>query len=287
MNVWKTDVKTVGVIPADYVNAITGGAADWESRSASISTPSTGPWTTRDKPIREKRAQFIRSFAHAQFRRPARYDTLVEAALIAMATSRTFMVIKNINKCTAVRRMEKRLRRLQRKASRKYEMNKEGTRFVKTCNLVKVEKSIRLLRRRIANIRTNHIHQATSTIAKTKPGAVVMEDLNVSGMMKNRHLSKSIAGQKLHEFSRQMKYKCEKIGAKFVQAAKGFPSSKLCSCCGQIKTDLKLSDRLYECNCGLKMDRDMNAAINLSKLAMQHRNAYANMWDSLHPNLRL
>uniref|UniRef100_UPI0011A1ACDF IS200/IS605 family accessory protein TnpB-related protein n=1 Tax=Paenibacillus sp. 32O-W TaxID=1695218 RepID=UPI0011A1ACDF len=103
--------------------------------------------------------------------------------------------------------------------------------FVKTRNIVKVEKSIRLLHRRLTNIRTNHIHQTTSAIAKTKPSAVVMEDLNVSGMMKNRHLSKAIAGQKLHEFIRQMKYKCEKIGAKFVQAAKWFPSSKMCSCC--------------------------------------------------------
>lgn len=147
-------------------------------------------------------------------------------------------------------------------------MNKEGNRFVKTRNIIKVEKSIRLLHRKLTNIRTNHIHQVTSAIAKTKPSAVVIEDLNVSGMMKNRHLSKAIAGQKLNDFIRQMKYKCEKIGAKFIQADKWFPSSKMCSCCGQIKKDLKLSDRTYECSCGLKIDRDLNAAINLSKLAI-------------------
>ena len=177
------------------------------------------------------------------------------------------MVFKNINKSATARKTEKRLRRLQRKVSRKYEMNKEGSRFVKTCNITKVEKSIRLLHRKITNVRTNHIHQATSAIAKTKPSAVVTEDLNVKGIMKNHHLSKAIAGQKLHEFVRQMKYKCEKIGANFIQANRWFPSSKLCSCCGQIKSDLKLSDRTYECDCGLKIDRDLNVAINLSKLA--------------------
>lgn len=192
----------------------------------------------------------------------------IDVGVKELAVCSNGIVFKNINKCAVVRKTEKRLRRLQRKVSRKYEMNKEGSRFVKTRNMIKVEKSIRLLHRRLTNIRTNHIHQATSAIAKTKPSAVVMEDLNVSGMMKNRHLSKAITGQKLHEFIRQMKYKCEKIGAKFIQANKWFPSSKRCSCCGQIKRDLKLSDRTYECDCGLKIDRDMNAAINLSKLAV-------------------
>lgn len=192
----------------------------------------------------------------------------IDVGIKELAVCSNGMRFKSINKSAAIRKTEKRLRRLQRKASRKYEMNKEGNRFVKTCNLVKIEKSIRLLHRKLTNIRTNHIHQATSAVAKTKPSAVVVEDLNVSGMMKNRHLSKAIAGQKLHEFVRLMKYKCEKIGAKFIQADKWFQSSKLCSCCGQIKSNLKLSDRTYECNCGHAIDRDMNAAINLSKLAV-------------------
>ena len=192
----------------------------------------------------------------------------IDVGIKELAVCSNGMVFRNINKSAAVRKAEKRLRRLQRRVSRKYELNKEGNRFVKTCNVVKVEKSIRLLHRRLTNIRTNHIHQATSTIAKTKPSAVVMENLNVRGMMKNHHLSKAIAGQKLHEFVRQMKYKCEKIGATFTQADKWFPSSKLCSYCGQIKKDLKLSDRTYECECGFTIDRDMNAAINLSKLAI-------------------
>ena len=194
----------------------------------------------------------------------------IDLGLKVLAVCSNGTVFKNINKTAAVRKTEKRLRKLQRMASRKYEMNKEGSRFTKTCNIVKVEKSIRLLHRKIANIRTNHVHQTTSAIVKTKPSVVVMEKLNVSGMMKNRHLSKAIAGQKWHEFVRQMKYKCEKAGIKFIQASKWFPSSKLCSCCGTIKMNLNLSTRIYECDCGLKIDRDLNAAINLSKLASQH-----------------
>ncbi|QOS97545.1 transposase [Brevibacterium sp. JNUCC-42] len=177
------------------------------------------------------------------------------------------MTFKNINKTKASKKAEKRLRRLQRKVSRKYEMNKEGSRFVKTCNIVKVEKSIRLLHRRLTNIRTNHIHQATNAIVKTKPSTVVMETLNIKGMMKNRHLSKAIAQQKLYEFKRQLQYKCEKYGIHFMEADKWYPSSKTCSNCGQIKKDLKLSDREFKCDCGLEIDRDLNAAINLAKLA--------------------
>ncbi len=192
----------------------------------------------------------------------------IDVGIKKLAVCSNGMVFKNINKSAVLRKTEKRLRRLQRESSRKYEMNKEGSRFVKTRNIIKVEKSIRLLHRRITSIRNNHIHQTTSAIAKTKPSAVVMETLNVRGMMKNHHLSKALAGQKLHEFTRQMKYKCEKIGARFVQADRWFPSSKLCSDCGQIKQHLKLSDRIYECDCGLKIDRDMNAAINLSRLAV-------------------
>ncbi|MGE7272723.1 RNA-guided endonuclease InsQ/TnpB family protein [Brevibacillus panacihumi] len=192
----------------------------------------------------------------------------IDVGIKELAVCSNGMVFKNINKSAAVRKREKRLRRLQRKVSRKYEMNKEGNRFVKTCNIVKVEKSVRLLHRKLTNIRTNHIHQATNAIAKTKPGTVVMEDLNVRGMMRNRHLSRAIAEQKLHEFIRQMKYKCEKFGATFIQADKWFPSSKMCSSCGKVKSNLKLSDRIYECDCGLVIDRDMNAAINLSKLAI-------------------
>ena len=172
--------------------------------------------------------------------------------------------IKNINKSKKVRKLKKRLKRLQRQVSRKYEANKQGNKFIKTNNIIKLEKRIKLIHRKLSNIRNNHIHQATNKIVKLKPYRVVMEDLNIKGMMKNKHLSKAIQEQGFYEFKRQMEYKCNFNGIKFVQADRYFPSSKLCSCCGSIKKDLKLKDRVYKCNnCGLEIDRDYNASLNL------------------------
>ena len=172
--------------------------------------------------------------------------------------------IKNINKSKEVRRLKKKLKRLQRQVSRKYEMNKKGSKFVKTNNIIKLERQIKLVHRRLNNIRNNHIHQATSKIIKLNPYRVVMEDLNVSGMMKNKHLAEKIAEQKFYEFKRQMKYKCQFNKIEFFEADRWYPSSKACSCCKNIKKDLKLSDRTYICNeCGLVIDRDKNASINL------------------------
>ncbi|MFF3024516.1 RNA-guided endonuclease InsQ/TnpB family protein [Gottfriedia sp. NPDC057948] len=172
---------------------------------------------------------------------------------------------KNINKTSTIRSAEKRLRRLQRQVSRKYEMNKEGNRFVKTSNIIKIEKKIQHLHRRLTNIRLNHLHQSTSEIVKTKPYRIVMETLNIKGMMKNKHLSKAIAKQCLCKFKRQIQYKCEKYGIEFVEADKWYPSSKTCSSCGNLKKNLKLSDRIFKCECGHEIDRDFNAAINLSR----------------------
>ena len=172
--------------------------------------------------------------------------------------------IENINKSKEVRRLKKKLKRLQRQVSRKYEMNKKGSKFVKTNNIIKLERQIKLFHRRLNNIRNNHIHQATSKIIKLNPYRVVMEDLNVSGMMKNKHLAEKIAEQKFYEFKRQMKYKCQFNKIEFFEADRWYPSSKACSCCKNIKKDLKLSDRTYICNeCGLVIDRDKNASINL------------------------
>ena len=181
------------------------------------------------------------------------------------------MIFKNINKTKEVKRLKKVLKRKQRKVSSKYDINKikkggeNRCQFKKTNNIIKLEKEIRLLHRRLTNIRSNHIHQATNKIVKIKPSRVVMETLNIKGMMKNRHLSKAIAEQCLYEFKRQIQYKCKKYGIEFVEADKWFPSSKTCSCCGAIKKDLKLKDRVYQCSCGLKIDRDLNASINLSR----------------------
>ena len=184
-------------------------------------------------------------------------------------------VIKNVNKTHEVRRLEKKLKREQRKLSRRilgniesYDKNRrpKWKRPLKECrNVERQNRKIRLLHKRINDIRTNYLHQTTTAIVKTKPSRIVMETLNVKGMMKNRHLSKAIAAQKFYEFKRQMQYKCEAYGIELVEADRFYPSSKTCSHCGHIKHDLKLKDRVYICpECGLVIDRDLNAAINLA-----------------------
>lgn len=174
-------------------------------------------------------------------------------------------VYKNINKTYMVRKIEKRLKRLQKQVSRKYEKNKKGKEYVKTKNIIKLEKQIQQVHRRLANIRNNYLHQTTTNIVKTKPYRVVIEDLAVSDMMKNKHLSDAIRKQGFSEFKRQLEYKCNFRGIKLVVADRFYPSSKSCSQCGKIKKDLKLKDRVYKCSCGLNIDRDLNASINLSK----------------------
>ena len=181
-------------------------------------------------------------------------------------------IYKNINKTRRVRRLKKRGRRLQRQISRKY--IKKGESYQKTRNIVKSEKKLVKLNHRLTNIRTNYIHHVTTEIIKREPSFVVMEDLNVKGMMKNRHLAKAIQEQKLAEFSRVMQYKCDWNGIKFITADRYYASSKICSVCGSKKLDLKLSDRTYRCkHCGTVIDRDYNASINLyhyGELAVNH-----------------
>ena len=174
-------------------------------------------------------------------------------------------VYKNINKTYMVRKIEKRLKRLQKQVSRKYEKNKKGKEYVKTKNIIKLEKQIQQVHRRLANIRNNYLHQTTTNIVKTKPYRVVIEDLAVSDMMKNKHLSDAIRKQGFSEFRRQLEYKYNFRGIKFVVVDRFYPSSKSCSQCGKIKKDLKLKDRVYKCSYGLNIDRDLNASINLSK----------------------
>lgn len=193
-------------------------------------------------------------------------------------------VFKNINKTKEVHRLEKKLRREQRRQSRKFTANidhyetvqrnekKPGRRPIwkrpiRECrNIERQRQRIILLHRRLKNIRENHIHQTTAAIVKTKPSRIVMEDLNVKGMMKNRYLAKEIASEKFYEFRRQMEYKCEPYGIQLVFVDRFYPSSKTCSHCGHIKKDLKLNNRTYICPaCGHVIDRDLNAAINLAK----------------------
>lgn len=174
------------------------------------------------------------------------------------------LVFHNINKSKTVRMLKRNIKLLQRRISRKYEQNKQGNKFVKTRNIERCEDRLRKMYARLSNIRNNYIHQTTHKLVSLLPKRVVMEDLNVRGMMKNRHLSKAVQEQCFYEFIRQMKYKCEWNGIEFVQADRFYPSSKTCSCCGNIKKELKLSDRTYVCNeCGFTIDRDLNAAINL------------------------
>lgn len=170
---------------------------------------------------------------------------------------------KNINKTQRVKKLEKRKRRLQRSISRRYEKNKKGVSYCKTSNIIKKEKELLKATKRLTNIRQNYLHQTTSEIVKRKPSFICMEDLNVRGMMKNKHLSKAVQQQKFYEFRRQIEYKSEWNNILVIIADRFFPSSKLCSCCGNIKKDLKLSDRIYKCECGNVINRDFQASLNL------------------------
>ena len=172
---------------------------------------------------------------------------------------------QNINKTQRVKKLEKRKRKLQRSISRKYEKNKKGERYCKSRNIIKSEKELLKLNHRLTNIRHSYLHQITSEIVKRKPSFICIEDLNVKGMLKNRHLSKAVQQQGFHEFRRQIKYKSRHNNIPVIIADRFFPSSKLCSCCGNIKYDLKLSDRVYKCECGNVIDRDYQASLNLKR----------------------
>jgi putative transposase len=176
------------------------------------------------------------------------------------------LVFHNINKSHRVRIIERNIKLLQRKIARKYRQNKQCNANNKTRNIEKCEEKLRRLFARLSNIRLNYTHQTTHALVTLLPKRVVMEDINVCGLMKNRHLSKAIYTQCFYKFIKQMRYKCEWNGIEFVQADRFYPSSKTCSCCGNVKSDLKLDNRTYVCsNCGSTIDRDLNAAINLMR----------------------
>ena len=168
---------------------------------------------------------------------------------------------KNINKSARVKKLEKKLRREQRGLSRKYENSKKGESTQK--NIQKQKLKVQRLHHKIDNIRTDYINKSIAEIVKTKPSYITIENLNVSGMMKNSHLSKAVASQKFYEFRTKLKAKCDENGIELRVVDRWYPSSKICHCCGAIKKDLKLSDRIYRCDCGYVEDRDFNAALNL------------------------
>ena len=171
------------------------------------------------------------------------------------------MTYKNINKSAKLRELEKQLKREQRSLSRKYENLKKGESTQK--NIQKQKLKVQKLHHRINNIRTDYINKTIAEIVKTKPSYITIEDLSVSGMMKNKHLSKAVASQKFYEFRIKLKAKCDENGIELRVVDRWYPSSKLCHECGCIKKDLKLSDRIYKCDCGYIEDRDLNAALNL------------------------
>ena len=189
----------------------------------------------------------------------------IDLGLKDLAVCSNGNIYQNINKTNKVKKIEKRKRRLQRSISRKYNMNKRGESYKKTSNIIKREKELLKVIKRLTNIRHNHLHQITSEIVKRKPSFICIEDLNVSGMMKNKHLSKAIQQQGFYEFRRQIQYKSEWNNIPVIIVDRFFPSSKLCSCCGMIKKDLKLSDRIYRCECGNIIDRDFQASLNLKR----------------------
>ena len=203
----------------------------------------------------------------------------VDLGIKTLATLSTGEFIENINKSHRVKQLEKQLRREQRHLARQLQANTTGytttakggrkptyKRSLDSCsNIQSTKRKIKLLYRKLSSIRLNHTHHATSHIVKQLPKGVVIEDLNVRGMMKNKHLAKHIQNSMFYEFRRQLEYKCSEYGIQLVVADRFYPSSKACSCCGFIKSDLKLNDRVYRCNsCGLEIDRDLNAAENLA-----------------------
>lgn len=171
-------------------------------------------------------------------------------------------VYKNINKSKKIRKLEKQLRREQKCLSRKYENLKKGG-TTQRSNIRKQQLKVQKLHQRIANIRTDYINQMIYEIVKTKPSHISIEDLNVKGMMKNRHLSKAVAGQKFYEFKEKLLSKSTELGIEVRIVDRWYPSSKMCHCCGFVKKDLRLSDRTFQCSCGYIADRDYNASLNL------------------------
>ena len=189
------------------------------------------------------------------------YGMGIDLGLKDLAIVSNGKTYKNINKSARVKKLEKKLRREQRCLSRKYENLKKGESTQK--NIQKQKLKVQRLHHKIGNIRTDYINKSIAEIVKTKPSYITIEDLNVSGMMKNRHLSKAVASQKFYEFRNKLKAKCDENGIELRVVDRWYPSSKICHCCGAIKKDLKLSDRIYRCDCGYVEDRDFNAALNL------------------------
>lgn len=185
----------------------------------------------------------------------------IDLGLKNFATVSDGKTYKNINKLAGIRKLEKQLRREQRCLSRKYENFKKGG--TTQSNILKQKLKVQRIHQRISNIRADYINKTIAEIVKTKPSYIAIEDLNVRGLMKNRHLSKAIASQHFYDFRRKLKTKSQDNGIELRIVDRFYPSSKRCYCCGAVKKSLKLSERVYRCSCGYTMDRDLNASLNL------------------------
>ena len=177
-------------------------------------------------------------------------------------------VYKNINKTKEIKRLGKKLKREQRKLSRKYESlkirNKMKGGSATRQNIQKQMVEVQRLHHRLYNIRNNYINYVINELLKQNPSYITIEDLNVKGMMKNRHLSKAISKQGFYTFRNKLTYKCKWNGVELRIADRFYPSSKTCHECGSINKGLKLSDREWVCReCGVIHDRDYNASLNL------------------------
>ena len=209
--------------------------------------------------------------------KPSNAGIGIDLGLKEFAVCSNGKVYPNINKTIMVKKVEKKLKREQRKLSRKYESLKQRNQKEKgeatRQNIQKQRVKVQKLHHRLANIRTDYINQTIFDLIEQKPSYITIEDLNVKGMMKNRHLAKAVASQKFYTFRKKLTRKCQQYQIELRIVDRFYPSSKTCSQCGRIKKDLKLSDRFYKCSCGFMMDRDLNASINL-KNAKQYEMAY-------------
>lgn len=188
----------------------------------------------------------------------------IDLGLKELATCSNGMVFHNIAKSKEYRRINKSLKQKQRQVSRKYEINKQGNKFIKTSSIKKLEKVMQKKRIKLQDIKKDYFHKSSTALVRTKPKAIVLENLNVAGMRKNRYLAHSLQESSISTFKQMLISKAESHGIEVILAGRFYPSSQICSHCGSRKVDLKLSERVYRCPvCGLEIDRDLNASINL------------------------
>jgi putative transposase len=192
----------------------------------------------------------------------------IDLGISKLAVTSAGQTFDNKNKTEKVRKLEKKLKREQRSLSRKYESKKKRGEQLLTEKSANIEKNVlrvQKLHQKLSGKRQEYIRQVVSVLVKTKPRYITIEDLNVSGMLKNKHLSKAISHQMFYYFRLWLIYQCSINGIEVRIANRFYPSSKKCCVCGKIKTDLKLTDRTFECDCGNRIDRDLQASINLEK----------------------